>query len=366
MLLPSLASGFSGAGRHLRLVLLLWLASLLLALPATLAFFMWWSSALQYATSADVLLTRMDLGVLIDMVEDGRASPWGMLAGVLLASSLLALVVNAFMAGGVLELLVAARARRHSHEPGEARRFMHRFFRGGGHFFWRSLVLLVLTLVVAGIVLAAVSAGLRVALKPFDDSLSIAVSWAALLAPLLVTALVVLFFCVFVLDYARIDLVRSDRRNAFRAWWRGLTLALRRFWTTLGIWIVIGILLVLVAVACTAVRRTLVENSIGLIAAGFLAQQLAFVAGAWLRVAGLGAEVEAAFRTRPDPPLPTAQEPIPERQAADAAPIVDPTPRLEAQSPVEPQAPSDPRPPVDAQAPVEPRPPSGQKPTDVE
>lgn len=320
MLIASLGSGFNSAGRHLRLAIVLWLASLLLALPTTVAFFMWWSNALQYAPGADVLLTRVDLGVLIDMVEDDRVGVWGLLFGTLFATSLVALVVNAFLAGGVLELLVAARARRHSHEPREPRSFSHRFFRGAGHFFWRSLALLVLTLIVSGVVVAAVSAALRFALKPFESSLSIAVSWVTLLAPLLVTFLIVIFFCLFVLDYARIDLVRSDRRNPFPLWWRGLRLALRRFWTTLGIWIVIGILLALLVTAYVAVRGAIGQHTVGLVVAAFLALQVTLVVGAWLRVAGLGAEVEVAYRTRPDPPPAPVTAPFDDPRVAQSVP----------------------------------------------
>jgi hypothetical protein len=330
MLLPSLGSGFTSARRHLRLAIVFWLASLLLALPTTVAFFAWWSNALQYTPGADVLLGRMDLGVLIDMVEEGQVGAWNLLFAALLTTALVALVVNAFLAGGVLELLVAARAQRHSHEPREPRSFSHRFFRGAGHFFWRSLALLVLTLIAAGAVVAAVSAGLRFALKPFETSLSIVVSWATLLAPLLVTGLVVVFFCVFVLDYARIDLVRSDRRNPFPLWWRGLMLALERFWTTLGIWIVIGILLALLVVVYVAVRGAIGQHTVGLVVTAFLAQQLGLIAGAWLRIAGLGAEVEVAGRARPDPPPAPVPEPIEERRVAHT------TPATEAQPPAEP------------------------------
>ena len=323
MLIASLGSSFNSAGRHLRLAIVLWLASLLLALPTTVAFFMWWSNALQYAPGADVLLTRVDLGVLIDMVEDDRVGVWGLLGllfGTLFATSLVALVMNAFLAGGVLELLVAARARRHAHEPREPRSFSHRFFRGAGHFFWRSLALLVLTLIVAGAVVAAVSAALRFALKPFENSLSIAVSWMTLLAPLLVTFLIVIFFCLFVLDYARIDLVRSDRRNPFPLWWRGLRLALRRFWTTLGIWIVVGILLALLVAAYVAVRGAIGQHTVGLVVTAFLALQVALIGGAWLRVAGLGAEVEVAYRTRPDPPPAPVTAPFDDPRVAQSVP----------------------------------------------
>jgi hypothetical protein len=123
---------------------------------------------------------------------------------------------------------------------------------------------------------------------------------------------------------------------------------------------------VLVVVGCSAVRRALVENSLGLILAGLLAQQAAFLAAAWLRVAGLAAEVEVAFRTRPDSPAPApTPEPVGDTHPIEPMPTTRTERPVDVQTPSAPQAPAEPRPPAEAQAPVEPRPPAGQGPSDV-
>ena len=92
----------------------------------------------------------------------------------------------------------------------------------------------------------------------------------------------------------------------------------------------VAVLLALVAAVYVSVRTTLGQHTVGVILAGLLAQQLAFIAGAWLRIARLGAEVEVACRTRPDPPPARVPEPIDERRAVDAAPAGEALPPAQA------------------------------------
>ena len=277
------------ARRDLRLAMVLWFSRFLLAVPATAAFFFWWAMSLRYVPGADVLLKHLDFGVLIDMAEDNSASVWGLILVTLFATSAVAMIVNALLAGGTFEILI---------KPKEPHSFSHMFFRGAGHFFWRNMNLLALTLAATAVVTGMVVGGLRFALKPLENSLSIFVSWATLLIPMIVASVLILFFCVFVLDYSRIDLVLTGRKRAIHAWWHGLKLALRHFWTTLRIWAVIGVGLLVIVAICIAARKIASEYNWALIAMIFLVQQLAFFAAAFLRVFGLSRVVRIATDAR--------------------------------------------------------------------
>jgi hypothetical protein len=358
MTIASLASGFGAASRHLRVAVLFWLSTLMLALPATFAFAAWWWDAIAYAPPAH----PVDLGTLIDMVEYNEVGVWGLLFAGLGGTVAIALAANALLAGGALEVLVDDRRHRDTGTTPDDRRFLHRFFRGAGHFFLRSLALLVAALVVAALVVAAVAAGIGAAIRPLEDSMSAALAWTHLLAPIAIVGVLVVFFCGVVLDLARIDLVRHGRRNALVAYWRGLTLAVQRWWTTLWIWVIAG-----VVGALFVFGYARIGGAVSAFVPGFLLLQVLVFALAWLRVSVLAAELEVSVRTRPDatpaslalPPPDAAELPLRAPEAApepDTARPADVSPASsEPAQPVQPAGAGDP---VPAERPS----PSGQDP----
>jgi hypothetical protein len=181
-------------------------------------------------------------------------------------------------------------------ETPDARRFLHRFFRGAGHFFLRSLAVLLVALLVAALVVGVASAGLGAALRPLEDTQSAALAWTALLLPVGVIAVLVVFLCGVVVDLARIDLVRHDRRNPVASYWRGLTLGLRRWWTTLWIWAIVGGL-----AGLFVVLHGTVGGGVDAAVPRFVLLQVLVLALAWLRVSTIAAEIEVSVRTWPDP-----------------------------------------------------------------
>jgi len=319
MVRTCLASGFAAARRAPKLTLLLWAWSVLAVVPAWMPFLRWWRDALALAPGADALLNGLDLGVLRELVQYDAVSAWSMVFAGAVGAVIVAFVANALLAGGALEVLAAASTG----EPGTAarddRRFMHRFFRGAGHFFWRSLGLLVLNAVVALAVLGALRAGLRAALEPLDDSLSSSIGWLRLLLFVAVLGLTAAVFWL-VLDYARIRLVRTDARGVFRTWWRGFVLVLRRLPAVVGLWLVVMLMLALAASALLAWHWAVAYHAWTVILLTLVAQQIFLLARAWLRAVQLGAELELAARADPlmTAPAPAVLVPA-EAPAADPA-----------------------------------------------
>ena len=321
MLFSCLASGFGSATRHAKLAVALWLATLVLAVPATLVFLAWWWGTLAHAVPGRAI----DLAAFIDMLEYSDVNPMTSVFAALGGTIVVALVANAFLSVGVLDVLVGARRARESGTAPVAERLLGRFFHGGGRFFLRSLGVLLVGLVVAAVVVAAGAAAVSAALRPLDSSMSIALAWTRAVLPVVVVAVLVVFCCGVIVDLARVDLVRRDTRNPLGAYWRGLTLALRKWWTSLWIWgvalVLVGLLLALQQVVAPARAPALVA---------FLGVQLLFLALGWVRVSMLGAELELSSRVRPDPPPPPLEPVGPEPDLSlrepGLQPVVTPDP----------------------------------------
>jgi hypothetical protein len=291
MLFSCLASGFSASTRHLKLALVLWAGTLVIAMPATFAFAAWWWSALAYSVPG----RSGDLATFIDMLEYNDTNALSLVMASLGGTMLVALVANAFLSVGVIEVLVGAgRASANGTAP-DGRRLLHRVFRGGGRLFLRSLGVLLVGLLVAAVAVGVGAAGAGAAVRPLDDAMSVPAAWTHLLLPVVLVGLLVVFFCGIVIDLARVELVRRDTRNPVTAYWRGLTLAGRKWRTTLWIWLLAGVL----AVALFAVQQ-LVAPARAKAVPAFVGIQLLIIALAWLRVSVLGAEVELSSRMRPD------------------------------------------------------------------
>ena len=298
-----------------------WFSALVLALPATFSLAAWWWSALAYAAPG----RTGDMASFIDMLEYSDVSPMGLVIAALGGTMVIALIANAFLSVGALDVLVDARRAGVSGPPPDARRLLHRFFRGGGRFFLRSLGVLVIGLIVAAVAVGVGAAGVGAAVRPLDDAMSVWAAWTHLLLPVVVVGVLVVFFCGIVVDLARIELVRSDRRNPIAAYWRGLTLAVRTWRTVLGVWL----LALVLGVALVAAQHLVAPARANALVA-FFGIQLLFLVLGWLRVGVLGAEVELSSMVRPDP---IAAPEAPPYETSDLS-LREPEPVPEVEPPV--------------------------------
>ncbi len=307
-----------------RLALVLWLVNLVLAAVAALPALVRWSSAVADRPEGDRLLQGLSLGLLAEMAHyDGPAlTPLvPVLAGVVGVT----LLLNAFMSGGALEVLHAD----------DDRRLLHRFGRGGGHFFGRflraGLLAAVVAALVGGILAAAVTAvGKRLEDSPWEPmAFTIGVIRLVLVGGTLVTVLMAL-------DLARVQIVRDDARRVVRIFFRSLGLALRHPVRVLGLWGINGLAILALLVAYGAYRNAVPAATWPLIALMALVQQAVMVSRAGLRVALLAGEMALVARIAPPAPVeatpatpaleeePKAVEPPPPEQAATEAATAEP------------------------------------------
>jgi hypothetical protein len=277
----SIKAGLRAAVRHPKLVWLLWAWYGLLALVPALPAWTWWNGVLGSSPEAASVLKRFDLGVFLDVTAGKGINGLGLLAGAALGVAIVASVSSAFAFGGILEAFGTDDDRR----P-----FMHRFFRGGGHFFWRFFRLAVIAGVCLVFATGAVAGLMSGVTAPLSDSEWEPAGYLAGIASVLVLLAVAALFLL-ALDYARIRVARDDSRSMLKAYASGLGFVLRRLFTVYGI--AIAILIVEVALVLCYVAYETNAPAAGTwaaIAALLIIQQTVVFGRVFLRVALIGAE----------------------------------------------------------------------------
>jgi len=288
----SIKVGLREALRHPKLVWLLFAWYALLALVPALPAWSWWNGVLGASTEAGSVLRRFDMGVFLDLTSGKGINGLRLLAGAAAAAGVIALLSSAFAFGGIVEVLAAREDRR----P-----FTHRFFRGGGHFFWRFLRLAVIAGVCLVLATGLVSALQTVAVSAASDSEWEPAGYLASAAGVAVFLLVAAFFLL-ALDYARIRVSRDDSRGMLKAYFSGLAFVARRLPAVYGIAIAIlafEVVLVLAYVAYEA--NTAAAGTWAAIAALVLVQQVVVFGRVFLRVALVGAEQHFHVTALPKP-----------------------------------------------------------------
>ena len=214
----SIKAGLRAAVRHPKLVWLLWAWYGLLALVPALPAWSWWNGVLGSSPEAASVLKRFDLGVFLDLTAGKGINGIGLLTGAAAAAGFVALVSSAFAFGGILEVFGT---------EDDQRSFMHRFFRGGGHFFWRFFRLAIMAGVCLVLATGAMSALMAAATAPMGKSEWEPAGYLGGVATMVVVLAVAALFLL-ALDYARIRVARDDSRSMLKAYASGLGFVLRR------------------------------------------------------------------------------------------------------------------------------------------
>ena len=267
--------------RHPKLVWLLWAWYGLLALVPALPAWNWWTGVLGASPEAASVLKGFDLGVFLDVTAGEGINGLGLLADVAVAAAVVAFVSSAFVFGGILEVLTSADDRRS---------FMHRFFRGGGHFFWRYFRLALIAGACALLAVGVLAGPVARVLARFADTEWEPAGYLFGLGIALAVALVAGLFLL-ALDYARIRVARDDARGMLRAYAGGLQFVLRNALTAYGVAMSFVALLVALMLCYVAYETNApAAGSWGAIALLFLIQQVVVFGRVFLRLALVGAE----------------------------------------------------------------------------
>ena len=305
----SIKVGWRTAARHPGLVCLLWGWYGLLALVPAFPAWAWWNGVLGPSPEAASVLARFDLGVFLDLASTQGVSGLGLLAGTAMAVAAIAFVSSAFAFGGMLEVFGS---------EGERRSFMHRFVRGGGHFFWRFFRLALVAGVCLVLATGAVSGFVTAVTSPLSESEWEPAGYLAGLANIAVIVVVAALFLL-ALDYARIRAARDDTRSMLKAYFSGLGFVLRRLVPAYGIAIpFVGALAVLAVLYVAYETNAPAAGTWGSIALLVLIQQAVVIGRVFLRVGLVGAERHFHIDALPAPePVAATAMTAPESPAPD-------------------------------------------------
>lgn len=308
----SIRVGWRTAARHPGLVCLLWGWYGLLALVPAFPAWGWWNGVLGPSPEAASVLTRFDLGVFLDLATTQGVNGLGLLAGAAMAVAVIAFVSSAFAFGGMLEVFGS---------EGERRSFMHRFFRGGGHFFWRFFRLALVAGVCLVLATGAVSAIVTGVTSPLSESEWEPAGYVAGIANIAVIVVVAALFLL-ALDYARISVARDDTRRMLKVYFSGLGFVLRRLVPAYGIAIpFVGALAVLAILYLAYETNAPAAGSWGAIAVLVLIQQTVVVGRVFLRLGLVGAERHFHLEALPTPAPAAVREIVAPESAAPDMPV---------------------------------------------
>lgn len=271
-----LRSGWQAALGRPRLVATLWFWNLLMGLIVGLGMSRWLGAAFNGSPVADQALERFRFGLLMELTQYDRFSPFTFLGGTVIALMLIAALSNALVAAGVLEVLV-------SDDP---RPLLHRFFRGAGHFFGRFLRLLIVTgiaLIILWIIMGAITSPI---VRAIGES-SWERTWIAAALGRFALLGVMVAFMMAVLDVARAQVASSamEQRGMLRTWLRSVPIVFRNLGTIGGIYVVLGACWVALALIGLAIVFAVTPANWAAIWLLILVQQAFMFARAGTRVA---------------------------------------------------------------------------------
>lgn len=269
------AHGIKEASRRPAMIALLWLANIVLAVPACLLF----SGALGAAVGRSAM--PLDQDAVFEFLTGSAGALRDIMTTVIIAVVLSAFV-SIFLYGGILHTLVRG---------GTGERPAQTFFAGGGRYYVRFLRLTLYSVVLWVPALALFIALHVLATAAMRDSTNEQLGFALTIFRV-VLALSLAFFIKMIMDYARIRIVREDTNRVYGTLAWSLRFVFGRPGGTLLLYALLGLTGWAMLAAYLVLNRFLGGSATAAIVSGFLLAQI-FVAGrGWLKIAFQVAELE--------------------------------------------------------------------------
>jgi hypothetical protein len=268
-------------------LLLLWAIGLLLpTLAVALPFLNVLGNQLDHSVHVGALAQELDMTALADLMAALQRDS-GALAGGAVVAFVLTLLVSPLLTGMVI---AAARA--------ELTLGFHGLFAGGLREYPRMLRMLAWALVPLGICIAIGGAAMDAASKYAGKAILASEGEHATMAA------TVLLGVLLLLAHATIDAARAllatdrRRRSVVKAWWAGCKLLARRPLATLGVYLAISVVGLLLAAVLLVARINVPHVSVVGVIGAFVLTELAVVIIAWMRSARLFAMIDLARSTQ--------------------------------------------------------------------
>jgi hypothetical protein len=279
--------GLATTARKGKLLAFLWFVYVLFALFVVAPFHFLLRSHFSRSLLGEKLFAGVDMLWVGDLVYKYQELP-PLVIGWLLGTSLLFLVLLAFLNGGIIGRIAAA----------EENVTLRSFLGDCGRYFGRFIRVFLLSLVgyflVLGILGRFVSIPFRVWSKGASTQWTTLISSSLrLLVFLLLFSIIKMFF-----DYVKVTLVADDSRKAVRATLRNFGFLGKRFFKAWTIFLIVGLFLVFSTLVYLAVAKALPKTGPGPIVL-FLWQQAYFLVRLWTGVLFFATEYHFLKAHRP-------------------------------------------------------------------
>jgi hypothetical protein len=284
----SYGTGIKQASSQGKMVLILWVFSLLLT---SVVYFMgagYFSAALGQSELARSLLEKSDTGLFLELLIY-NPTPLGMMIKVMAVLAFLYYWVSLFLTGGILHVLLSPSdiAGNELRRP----RFATAFFQGAGRYFGRFFRLEVCSLILwAGFIVFQFV--FNAAAKPLTSDGANEKMFYYMFWVRVALSLILIFFIHMVLDYARIIIVRTEANRVMRALWDAWRFVFRRLFGTLALYYILLITGVIIFLVYWGIHSRIPTGSLFPIWLAFFVGQLFVISRGWLKIAFQSAQLE--------------------------------------------------------------------------
>jgi hypothetical protein len=279
--------GLETTARKARLLAFLWPACFLFALSAVAPFYILFQSHFSRSLIGERLFTGMDFIWIGDLVYRYQESP-PLLIGWLLGTSLLFLVLLAFLSGGVIGRIAA----------GEEKVTFRGFCGDCGRYFGRFFRVFVVSLAGYFLVLGILGRVVSIPFRAWSEGA--ATQWTTLISSSLRLLVFLLLFSIVKMffDYVKIALVADDSRKVIRTTLRNFGFLGRCFFRAWALFLIVGLVFVLSSLVYLAVAKSLPKAGVGPFLL-FLWQQAYFLVRLWTGVLFFATEYHFLKAQRP-------------------------------------------------------------------
>lgn len=291
--LKSYGHGIKQASGQGKMVLVLWMFSLLFAAVVYLGASGYFAGALGGSALAENL-RQFDAGLFLEMLVHNQA-PLGTMFKVIGGLAFLYFWLSVFFAGGILHVLLGANTAAEA-GPGR-RRFAPEFFRGAGRHFGRFFRLEIYALIFWAVFLVfqlAFSAAAKlITADGTDERMLTYMFWVRL-----ALSCVLIFLIRMILDYARIIIARADTGRVWRSLWEAVRFVFGKLFGTLALYYILLLTGLAIFLIYWGVHCRISAGSPAMIWLAFLVGQIFVLSRGWLRIACQAAQITFYGRDR--------------------------------------------------------------------
>jgi hypothetical protein len=275
----SYIKGIKEASRRPKMIVLLWAINFLFASVVYFLISGLFNSAVAPHIDVDQLMNKLDFSVILDFIlANGGALSTIISIGLILI--FMYFLATHLIYGGILHTL---KSGRDSSREGKKPRFMAVFWEGAGKFFFRFLILSVLSILLwLGFLF------INLILTPIGGLLTNSGANEQMLVYVFIGRVIIALFLIFlikmILDYARIQIVSEDNSNVFFSFFQAVGYVFRRLGKTLALFYLILFTGALFFIIVLFLKSLITTTTIGASIMAFIVGQVIIMIREWTTI----------------------------------------------------------------------------------